>query len=81
MEFYSRLAHRGSHRSFQATAGFFGRSRENRMLVQRVLINAGAGGNVRSWGEAEGADGQTPLVSVETASDIERAAWRLISLL
>ena len=27
-------------------------------LLGRVLINAGAGGNVRSWGEAEGADGQ-----------------------
>jgi hypothetical protein len=27
----------------------------------RVLINDGAEGNVRSWGEAEGADGQTPL--------------------
>jgi len=50
---------------FQATAGFFARSGENRMLVQRVLINAAAGGNVRSWGEAEGADGQTPLDSVE----------------
>jgi hypothetical protein len=31
----------------------------------RVLINAAACGDVRSWGEAEGADGQTPLDSVE----------------
>jgi hypothetical protein len=37
---------------------------ESRELA-RVLINAGAGENVRSWGEAEGADGQTPLDSVE----------------
>jgi hypothetical protein len=45
----------------------------------RVLINAGAGGNVPSWGEAEGADGQTPLDSVENDPDagpaISRRAW------
>ena len=40
---------------------------ESRELA-RVLINAGAGENVRSWGEAEGADGQTPLVSVQVGS-------------